>query len=355
MKIKALFAGLLGCINVLFPLASQAADEAVSDKADWLKKSLASVGETQEKPVTLSIADLPAPSKRKSQLRAFKANRHLPRKSDLSTMARLDGAEEDSLATKMIVVEDKSPLAGQVSLNRSEDFSLKAVVAHAKAIKKHTGFVIPEPPKTAVNRNVNPLITSLPNNVLNDVDITGKAETAKTDSMMPSVKERELMAKLSEQMTSGDADVSDDNVETFSADSLSELKAQDETAQSSAGPAPFPLNLLPQQALKSLITGGKRTPIATNPARFGSWRNAIQGQGVVASAARAALPPAGFVSHIRRTAISRAASYAPRYAHAAIAQPSARSLAGTVKQIAVRQVDNLARYAPYTPARVYLF
>lgn len=374
MKIKALLAGILGCINVLVPLASQAAEEAVSDKADWLKKSLASVGDTQEAPVSaLTIADIPAPAKRKRNLRAFMANRPLPRKSDLATAARL-GVEDESLATqipvglsnsnKMIVVEDKSPLAGQVSLNSQaasspENLALKAITTtlthfnnqRTHKIAKHSPshVVVPEPPKASANHNVKALMNSLPNNVLDSVDISGVAD----DTI--SSKEQKLIDKLTEEMKNGSADISSDNVETYSADSLSELQEQSQPATSSAGPAPFPLNLLPQQALKGLIAGSKRTPIATRPVGFGSWHSIAQGQGAGSGVARAALPPAGFVSHIRRAAVSRANGYATRYTHVAVSGTSARSLAGTVKQIAARQVDNLARYAPYTPARVYLF
>lgn len=370
MKVKALFAGILGCINVLFPLASQA-DEAVSDKADWLKKSLASVGDTQEAPAsTLTIADVPAPSKRKRNLRAFMANRPLPRKSDLSSVARL-GVEDESLATqipvglsssKMVVVEDKTPIAGQVSLNSQaisnpENFALKAITttfthfnnqrAAAKTAKKLASHVVvPEPPKAAIRQNANALVSSLPNSVLDDVDIVGK-----TDSI--SSKERQLIDKLTEEMKSGDVDITRDNVETYSADAVSELQEQAQPVTTSAGPAPFPLNLLPQQALKGLIAGSKRTSIATRPVGFGSWHNVAQGGAT--TAARAALQPAGFVSHMRNAAVSRAAGFATRYTHVPVSGTSARSLAGTVKQIAVRQVDNLARYAPYTPARVYLF
>ncbi|MBX9772029.1 MAG: hypothetical protein K2X29_11695 [Candidatus Obscuribacterales bacterium] len=373
MKIKALFAAILGCINVIVPLASQAAEEAVSDKADWLKKSLASVGETQAIPAsTLTVADIPAPAKRKRQLRAFMANRPLPRKTDLATVARL-GVEDDSLANqipvglassnKMVVVEDLSPLAGQVSLNSTanssnENLALKAITttfthfnsARAKTAKKpSSNHLVPEPPKTALNQNVSALISSLPNHVLNDVDITDN----KTDNI--SLKERQLIEKLSAEMKTGDIDVSDDNVETVSADSLSELQAQDQQAATSAGPAPFPLNLIPQQSLKGLFSGGRRAPIATKPVSFGSWHSLVQGQGSARSVARAALPSAGFVSHIRRSAVSRATGFATRYTHVNVSGTSARSLAGTVKQIAARQVDSLARYAPYTAARVYLF
>jgi|GEM_PF-4846009 len=379
MKIKALFAGIIGCINVFVPLASQAADEAVSDKADWLKKSLSSVGETQEAPqATLSIADIQPAAKRKRNLRAFMANRPLPRKSDLATAARL-GVQDDSLANqipvglsnsnKMIVVEDKT-LSGQVSLNsqlktdNSDNFALKAITttlthinharAQAKAAKKPAHLVVPEPPKMASSANVQQLLTSLPNNVLDDVDITGSSAK---DGI--SLKERQLIDKLNDEMKVSDLDVSDDNVQTYSADSLSQLQEQEKLAESSAGPAPFPLNLLPQQALKGLIAGGKRTPIATKPVGFGSWHSLNQGQGAAGGAtgrfARAALPPAGFVSHIRRSAVSRATGFATRYTHVNVSGTSARSLAGTVKQIAARQVDSLARYAPYTPARVYLF
>ncbi len=62
------------------------------------------------------------------------------------------------------------------------------------------------------------------------------------------------------------------------------------------GAPPFPLNLVPEQAMKGFIKGARdRKPIAPKPQSFGSWHGDMAGP--VASGLPTALPAAGFRSY----------------------------------------------------------
>jgi hypothetical protein len=80
-----------------------------------------------------------------------------------------------------------------------------------------------------------------------------------------------------------------DRVRNNGADSpLSDGAMSAPQAMSSAGPPPFPLNLLPQDSLKQLING-RRDRVDAPPSYFGSWH----GQKL------SCLPPSGFQSYAR--------------------------------------------------------
>ncbi len=66
---------------------------------------------------------------------------------------------------------------------------------------------------------------------------------------------------------------------------------------SSAGPPPFPLNLLPQQSLKQFVGGG-HSKASAPPSFFGSWHG---GHSLIAHnfASTSSLPEAGFQTHMR--------------------------------------------------------
>jgi hypothetical protein len=78
-----------------------------------------------------------------------------------------------------------------------------------------------------------------------------------------------------------------------------------------AGPAPFPLSLLPQDQLKSLIAGRNRNKISAPPAYFGSWHGPPTSRN---------LPPGGFQTHMRSKGFSTPSTtsyshFAPRPSH----------------------------------------
>jgi hypothetical protein len=81
--------------------------------------------------------------------------------------------------------------------------------------------------------------------------------------------------------------------------------------QQGAGPAPFPLSLLPQDQLKSLIRSRVKNQVTAPPAYFGSWHGPQTAHN---------LPPGGFQTHMqsRGFAAPQPANYnhfAPRPSH----------------------------------------
>lgn len=121
--------------------------------------------------------------------------------------------------------------------------------------------------------------------------------------------------------------------------------ATSENGFGTAGPPPFPLNLLPANALKQLITGGSRNRVLGTASYFGAWHgnpvatkpnyNAAPGANYVRN-----LPACGFQSHIRfhnsyalsshfRTFFKRAATQPATASGNIIAQ--ARHIAPAVK------------------------
>ncbi|MBU6454473.1 MAG: hypothetical protein KGS72_22075 [Cyanobacteria bacterium REEB67] len=70
-----------------------------------------------------------------------------------------------------------------------------------------------------------------------------------------------------------------------------------------AGPAPFPLNLLPEASLKQFIgstaAGGKRAASVAAPSYFGSWKGNSQiAQGGAGGGSKAGLQPSGFHTYL---------------------------------------------------------
>jgi hypothetical protein len=80
--------------------------------------------------------------------------------------------------------------------------------------------------------------------------------------------------------------------------------------QQGAGPAPFPLSLLPQDQLKSLIRSRVQNQVKAPPSYFGSWHGPQTAQN---------LPPGGFQTHMQSRGF--AAPQPANYSHYA-ARPS---------------------------------
>jgi hypothetical protein len=137
---------------------------------------------------------------------------------------------------------------------------------------------------------------------------------------------------------------------------------------SSAGPAPFPLSLLPQDSLKSIIGGMRRPANSAPPSYFGSWRGSMSN-----------LPAAGFHNYSQhaapRHAAARIASHpsshpsshptshptsplvASHPAHAGAAHSTGTQSVASVSQgkrsmaqlrrLAPHDYNNIAQYPPY--------
>jgi hypothetical protein len=105
-------------------------------------------------------------------------------------------------------------------------------------------------------------------------------------------------------------------------------------AEPTAGPPPFPLNMLPEAALKDFV-GRKRASVSAPPAYFGSWRQ----QGASRN-----LPYAGFSSHIgsRQILATHFSQHSP-----VIKKPIRRQASKVYRQAAMPPQPTIATYGPY--------
>jgi hypothetical protein len=128
-----------------------------------------------------------------------------------------------------------------------------------------------------------------------------------------------------------------------------------------AGPAPFPLSLLPEASLKQFMgtaTGPGKRPPAGAPSYFGSWK---QGQTV---ASKPALQPSGFHTYLgggnnksHMLASSAFKSYSPMSMSSRRAMPSQPGEMNAAKHIAqnvhASTTVNVATYGPYVSHVTY--
>ncbi|HEY9868602.1 MAG TPA: hypothetical protein V6D08_05510, partial [Candidatus Obscuribacterales bacterium] len=117
MKLSA----ILVSVNIVaaLPVAAQAGEEAVSDKAEWLKQNLAAMGQApRQEQRKISLSD-PGMSPRKPRVRNFAPNRRLPRRIELeqalvAQRARLD-ASSPAVSLQALTPRTDGPLTGQIS------------------------------------------------------------------------------------------------------------------------------------------------------------------------------------------------------------------------------------------------
>jgi hypothetical protein len=128
-----------------------------------------------------------------------------------------------------------------------------------------------------------------------------------------------------------------------------------------AGPAPFPLNLLPEASLKQFIgstaAGGRRGPAGgAAPSYFGSWKGGQGGQQM--ASAKPALQPSGFhthlgggnagsVGHLHTQTASAFQSYAPMAMASRRGAPGHAANVEAPKQAAQPAAVQVASYGTY--------
>jgi len=148
MKLSA----ILVSVNLVaaLPVAAQAAEDAVSDKAEWLKQNLAAMDTAKKAPIRkISLSDPGmSPRAKVSHLRPFVANRRLPsqRELDLQLVAqqgRMDNSQGTSplIGQQPLMAQAQSPLAGQVS----------AYSARETAADPYAGMVSPYTTATSLS------------------------------------------------------------------------------------------------------------------------------------------------------------------------------------------------------------
>jgi len=325
---------LAAVIPIVSQAAGQAAEKAISDKAAWLKENLASMGEKKGavklKSQTARLAkalddrlDGLTPTSQLSNLRPFVPNRKLPSQKELDQALVAQTAK--------LAQESTGTLNGKISTfynSSNPDYSNKAVFSPKTIASTGTSL-------KPFSRSIHQIFSNI---------ATGNS--AKPSASAPSVNSIPAASEPSEQQASVSPQLGfplmrqaerylNDQPET-DAQARADQAVIDRYAQtefggsnpddqgnggesfaadtaSSAGPPPFPLNLLPQSSLKQLVRGMARptrpTAALSRQPYFGSWRgNPGAGQYM----APRNLPVAGFHSYVRSYGFCRPNNWQPR-------------------------------------------
>lgn len=338
MKLSAIFVS----VNIMaaLPVAASAAEEAVSDKAEWLKQNLAALDQTKKSErCKFSLSDPNAGSRaRTGRLRPFVPNRKLLSKRDMemaliAQQARLD---ERNLATSMMA-QQPAPLAGQVSafgnqndqsaynqipsglscqyekVTRKGRPAQRAIPGQVPSLPGQVAYLqsqaaaIPRIPEPPMERMVEQPTRARANNMFGQQLKPGEHMVRQTGALIvqtPSLTadEQQMYDELMQmkqqngiQHFAGNVEQRAQPTQMFQPAIIAAPPRQD------PGPPPFPLNMLPEGALKELV-GHRRPHTNAPPAYFGSWHRPVS---------LSNLPECGFHSNISHKVSGK---YFPHYA-----------------------------------------
>ncbi|MBI4534445.1 MAG: hypothetical protein HY711_10920 [Candidatus Melainabacteria bacterium] len=323
MKLSA----LLLSINIVaaMPQLAQAGEQTVSDKADWLRrnlKAMETIGSASTCKLSMSIPSVPKKTKT-VKLRSFVPNRPLVRQKDLETylvaqQARLDSCPPAKTAYAPYTgqLNNSSVLSGLVSTYSfaSEPRLPQSEPAHkmcqAKFVKSQfpaqqptlPGQVsamsslhapipaIPEPPRTTVSKTVPNTATSSIEPTSRPVEqVLSQAGALLVQAPVLSPDEQLLLDELVKLNRPGKFTQYQDISGTQEQVELPMTSMTEAQPHHDPGPPPFPLSLLPEDAIKDLMHRGPNKHINAPPAYFGSWHSKVS---------LSSLPKARFNSHI---------------------------------------------------------
>lgn len=365
------------CLNICLHLmasvglAAQAADKTISDKADWLKRNLQAISSANKaEPAKLNVPEPLKPEEDRSSLKAklpslrpFVPNRYLPRRADIDIALKAQSARLDnSIPQDSSSLESNynQPLTGQISTSYQNFNQAKTGAASI--------FNTPEA-RQAIRKQAQKLIQHIPSQAIAKIWNGQKTSQVQVPEPHQNINQDQAVAQTSERTVSQAAAMLVEAPlltpdERKSIDALNEIanqnaleKAQAEATANqppllepqpghTAGPAPFPLNLIPPSAIADLIGRGKHRKVEAPPAYFGSWHNQSQ------FAQNHQLMPANFHSHLtgRNPQVRRTGGNFTHYAHAVTARWHARSVGRYIshKQQATRFTAEIAshRMAP---------
>lgn len=286
-------------------LNASAEAEATSDKANWLKASIGALesNDTQssatptkpvgEKAVAQSLAKLVNKSGAKTivlgsntgtvKLMPFVPNRKLPSKRDLETA--LVGQ------TARMAPEETKPLTGQVSVFDSPvvtksvgQIRTSASPNDTKTSRKTWSNLIAATKasySSAKSSNLSfPFLRAAEHALLDQEEhstspssdgqtLSAKPDVSLDQQMLDQYSEMQREAKLAQTKTNKQT-----NSQSPGMAMVDQIGSQGGVANTAAGPAPFPLSLLPQASLKQLVRGIASRPRTNGPAAyFGCWHN----------------------------------------------------------------------------------
>jgi hypothetical protein len=320
------------------PAAANAADEAVSDKAEWLKQNLAALDKNKKpesRKISLSDADL-QPVRKANRLRPFVPGRKLPTRRELDLQLAAQQARLDERKAQAFMVEQPPSLAGQVQAFASqpdtsayaqipasiatqyEKLTTKtkrpaapAIAGQVPTLPGQVAYVpasgsaiprmpLPEPPGCQANARMEAATTarSFEQPLKPGEHVVRQTGALLVQAPVLTPDQQEMMDELL-QYNKGRGDqrfVDLPNGARQPAAVAAPVPAQMFQAPvmaappSDAGPPPFPLNMLPEGALKQLVGGRTSRPhIDAPPCYFGSWHKPVSFSN---------LPEAGFHSNI---------------------------------------------------------
>ncbi|HEY9676370.1 MAG TPA: hypothetical protein V6C76_00040 [Drouetiella sp.] len=362
MKISAIL------VSLSLPIAAQSAAQAAEDHGtvEFLKASLAPSkavvpAKAQKSKIVLSaltpkVAD--AKPAYGVKLRPFVPNRKLPSKHDLEL--------ELLSQTPRMAAPPQTSLSGQIS-----EFGMQSMQSMPRAYDSPISTY----DAATLNRYSVPRLT--PNQVIATpgqvrVNRQGHHAASHQNSFQPQVAHAQTAADWLGQPRAGErmirqggallaqapaaipsesrlADLGYPSPEEIAAPSAplpaqsgnEIIRPQQVESQQGPGPAPFPLSLLPQGELKSLIKGRVKNQVQAPPAYFGSWHGPSMANN---------LPPGGFQTHMQSHgfAAPHATSF-PHYAPKAAAKHSAPGRAGMMQAAIAKPHPELkvAVYPPY--------
>jgi hypothetical protein len=369
-------------MSLTLPIAAQSAaqaEDAGSSTANFLKSSISANESAAPKRAKLQLSDQRAEAQTLAsstvKLRPFVPNRKLPRQRDI---------DYQLMAQTARMAAAPAPLSGQISefaagtqpmaapfeidtgrINRAIATYDSATLAKAWAPRVVPGQTATMPGQVRVNRQGRSRVANRASSNPEWFSQAGSGERVigqgagllvQAPAMAPSEQiVNERMAELGYPSTSeiaGTAPTGNIPQEIIRPASL-EGSEQGATA----GPAPFPLNMLPQDQLKDFIKARARNRIQAPKAYFGSWH----GEGAHN------LPTAGFHSNIHSKGFSTG-SYSPPQPRIAMNQPPTKPAASRTTQVSQlrnrsnqqqpnriaqpnrlsQQAVQVATYAPYS-------
>jgi hypothetical protein len=374
MKLSAIFVSvnIAATIPLVAQGAAQAAEEAKSDRADWLKSSLASMD--QPPPSIKQVArignkklSLSAPAAVEKpnaiisngvKLQPFVPNRKLPsqRELDLQLVAQTPklAQETQPLSAQVCEYYSAPQQAYQVPKPNMSGIATYGSTGYIRETSQRVvpSQVVATPGQIRVTRrrSVKPVIHTIAEEEAQTAQAPPNRQEIEQWLDQPQPGERVIkqsgallvQAPVIAPDEQAIIDKMVDNVNARPAETAGEAPPGE--GQSTAGPPPFPLNMLPQDSLKQLIGGRKHRRTDAPPAYFGSWHPATVPTN---------LPPAGFHTNIRPKSLSAAnyGHYAPRMNVTQIrtVNPTPPSSSRNVVSINKRapQPMKVASYPPY--------
>jgi hypothetical protein len=351
----ALSVGLSQCL----PLAVQAAENAQSDKADWIKQSLACLDNDKSKaPKAMNQnrgsklylsqlqAQKPLNNMGNARLRPFVPNRYLPREQDLKLASEsehfdssyIQGQISNEDVGKSVNKSNYSPDLVQAlqaiikSQNGQKAQSKANSIAH-KANSLKTNFI--EPPEFRAKIMPESLMKASiePNSPSQFVGFNWHELSKRVPIVQPPILSPEEMAQL------------DNTVDANMPPGANEF-------------VPTANNFLPFNAMQNLNDSRKFNRKPTIAARFGSWhsKDSLPAAGFQSYAHNYSAGPKKYLSHVPQNYSSYKSQVKPQYKASNIKPKALPKSVAYNKEIASNKPLTVAVYPPYTgQSSVYLF